>query len=161
MGAGILPLSYHNNELYLLFSKEYRNYKGKPDWRDFGGTPEKNETILQTAIREGWEESSGFLGSKSNIEKLIRKNLVTKVNNNKYTVYVVLIEYDEKLPVKFKKHFTDMYKKDKSKICKNGFYEKSELRWIKVKNIYKHMDMFTSWYKPIVKKIYQKLNNKN
>ena len=161
MGGGILPLSYHNNELYLLFSKEYNDYRGKPDWRDFGGTPEKNETTKQTAIREGWEESSGFLGSKSDIEKLIKNNLVSVVNNNKYTVYIVLIKYDEKLPTKFKKHFTDMYKKDKTKICKNGFYEKSELRWIKVKNLHKHMDMFTSWYKPIVRKIYDKLNNKN
>ena len=68
MGAGILPITLYKNDLYLLFSKEYKNYKGHVDWRDFGGTPENNETPKQTAIREGWEESSGFLGNKKHIK---------------------------------------------------------------------------------------------
>ena len=42
------------------FQGEYIDRDGRPDWRDFGGTPENNETDIQTAVREGWEESSGF-----------------------------------------------------------------------------------------------------
>ena len=60
MGAGILPISFHNDNLYLLFSKEYIDRDGRPDWRDFGGTPENNETDIQTAVRR-IKESSGFL----------------------------------------------------------------------------------------------------
>tara|TARA_B100000963_G_C22639379_1_gene679523 strand:- start:8007 stop:8495 length:489 start_codon:yes stop_codon:yes gene_type:complete len=157
MGAGILPIAYYKDELYLLFSREYNKHKGHVDWRDFGGTPENNETDIQTAVREGWEESAGFLGNKKNIYNLIKNNLVTKVNSNKYTVYVVLIEYDKTLPKKFREHFLKMYKKDKTKIAKNGFYEKDMLKWIKVKDIKKNMWMFTSWYKILVNKIYTKL----
>lgn len=157
MGAGILPISFHNDNLYLLFSREYIDRDGRPDWRDFGGTPENNETDIQTAVREGWEESSGFLGTKKDIAKLIKNNLVSKVSNKGYTVYIVLIEYDDKLPGKFRKHFLEMLHKDKSKICKKGFYEKSELKWIKVSELKKNMHLFTKWYKHIVKKIYEKL----
>lgn len=157
MGAGILPITLYKNDLYLLFSKEYKNHKGHVDWRDFGGTPENNETPKKTAIREGWEESSGFLGNKKDIKNLIENNLVSKVTNKGYTVYIVLIDYDKNLPAKFRKHFLNMYKKDKSKINKNGYYEKSHLKWIKVSELKKNMHLFTSWYKEIVKKIYKKL----
>jgi D-alanyl-D-alanine carboxypeptidase len=157
MGAGILPIAYYKNNLYLLFSREFNKYKGHVDWRDFGGTPENNETDLQTAVREGWEESSGFLGNKKDIHNLIKNNLVTTVSNNKYKVYVVLVEYDSTLPKKFREHFLKMFNKDKTKIAKNGFYEKDMIKWLKVKDLKKNMWMFTSWYKIIVKKIYDKL----
>ena len=157
MGAGILPVAYYKDELYLLFSREYNKYKGHVDWRDFGGTPENNESDIQTAVREGWEESAWFLGNKKNIHNLIKNNLVIKVKNKKYTVYVVLIEYDKTLPKKFREHFLKMYKKDKAKIAKNGFYEKDMLKWVKIKDIKKNMWMFTSWYKILVNRIYTKL----
>ena len=157
MGAGILPVSVYKNNLYLLFSREHTLYKGRYEWRDFGGTPENNETNMQTAIREGWEESSGFLGSKNNIKNLIKNNLITKVSSGGYTVYLVLIEYDKELPRKFRKHFMNMYKKDKSKICKNGFYEKDKLKWIKITDLKKNMGLFRNWYKKLVNKIYHKL----
>ena len=157
MGAGILPVSVYKNNLYLLFSREHTLYKGRYEWRDFGGTPENNETVMQTAIREGWEESSGFLGSKLDIKKLIKNNLITKVSSNGYTVFIVLIEYDRDLPKKFRKHFMNMYRKDKSKICVNGLYEKDKLRWIKVTDIKKNMGLFRNWYKKLVNKIYDKL----
>ena len=37
----------------------------------FGGKKEeKNETIKETAIRECYEESNGFIGTKHNIKKV-------------------------------------------------------------------------------------------
>lgn len=157
MGAGILPIAEHNGYEYLLFSREYEKQKGKVDWRDFGGTPEKNETIKETAIREGWEESAGFLGSKNKIKSLIKNKLVKKVITKTYTIYVVRIKYDEELPKKFRENFKKMYKKDKSKICKNGFYEKDMLKWIRLDKLPNHRYLFLPWYKKIVKQIYQKL----
>ena len=64
MAAGILPIAENNGHKYLLFSREFIKRKGKEDWRDFGGHRENNETKEQTAIREGWEETSGFLGTE-------------------------------------------------------------------------------------------------
>ena len=67
MGAGILPITINpdNNNIYFLLSREQINSDTDPGlWSDFGGTREKGETKLDTAIREGWEESNGFLGTK-------------------------------------------------------------------------------------------------
>ena len=83
MGAGILPVATHKNSIYLLFSKEYQlKNKNKIDWRDFGGGKEGNETIKETAIREAWEESDGFLGSKKDIKHLIDNHLFTIKTNS-------------------------------------------------------------------------------
>lgn len=154
MGAGILPITLHHDELYLLFSKEYSNDKGFMDWRDFGGTQENNETPQRTAIREGWEESSGFLGSKKEIENLIKYNLVYKVHDKRYTIFIVCIDYDNSLPSKFRRHFLKMYNKDRSQICKNGLYEKSHLKWLKVSELKQNLHMFLPWYQHFVIKIY-------
>ena len=52
MGAGILPVAKFKNKIYFLFASELSDNK----WSDFGGKQEKNETIYNTAIREGYEE---------------------------------------------------------------------------------------------------------
>merc|ERR1711965_946954 len=106
------------------------------DWRDFGGTPEKKET----AIREGWEETMGFLGNKKAIKELIEKHTVYVIKKGKYTTYVVEINMTKKhweLPKRFRKHYMVMYNKDKSKISKHGLYEKDKLMWLKLENLKK------------------------
>ena len=154
MGAGILPIAEFKGHEYLLFSREYSKINGKFDWRDFGGTPENDETIEETAIREGWEESAGFLGSKNNIKNLVKNKLIKKITTKIYTTYVVRIKYDKELPKKFREHFKKMYNKDKSKICKNGFYEKDMLKWIRVDKLKKNNHLFLPWYSKIVKQLY-------
>ena len=62
MGAGILPVALHHDKIFFLFGKENKN-ADTPGWSDFGGGKEKGERPLTTAIREGYEELSGFLGS--------------------------------------------------------------------------------------------------
>ena len=57
--SGIIPLMIdHEGNTYVLLglSKEER-----PVWADLGGRAEKDETTLQTAIREYTEESRGVL----------------------------------------------------------------------------------------------------
>ena len=76
MGSGILPIVIKDGDLYFLFSRESMYRNKTEDWRDFGGTPEKKETTKETAIREGWEESMGFLGDKKNIKQLIKNHTV-------------------------------------------------------------------------------------
>ena len=159
MGAGILPVAFFKGDIYFLFSRENMYKNTKIDWRDFGGTPEKNETIKQTAIREGWEETMGFFGNKADISKLIKDNTqyISKIHK-KYTVFVVDVKMDKTLPKRFRQHYLEMYNKDISKISKNGFYEKDTLKWIKLGNLKRNKHLFTSWYYPIVTDIFDFFN---
>ena len=72
MGASILPISVHNGKIYFLFGKE-RDVDETPGWSDFGGGNESGESYLDTAIREGSEELTGFLGGVADIRKLLKK----------------------------------------------------------------------------------------
>lgn len=163
MGGGVLPVAHYKGHFYFLFSKEYqKTAKKKIDWRDFGGTTEKNETFKQTAIREAWEESNGFLGSKKDIKFLIENRCLYKIKTpNKYLLYIVLINYDKTLPKRFKNAFDKIKKTHPEKLAKDGFYEKEKVKWIKLENIKYHMKKFQPWYKKIVKKIIVAFNNSN
>ena len=160
MGAGILPVAFYNNSFYFLFSREYQlKNKKKVDWRDFGGKKENNETNKQTAIREGWEESDGFLGTQKDIKDLIEKKTFYKLKTKNYFIYIVNIPYDKTLPSRFKKKFDKIAKSNPEKLAKHGFFEKDKLKWIKLENLPKHMDKFQPWYKKIVKEIYYVFKN--
>ena len=74
MGAGILPIAKHANKLYFLLALEVSDKK----WSDFGGKSNKNESIYETAIREGYEETNGFFGNKREFKKLVDNNYVLK-----------------------------------------------------------------------------------
>ena len=52
-----------------------------------------------------------------------------------------------------------MYKKDKTKICKDGFYEKDKLKWIRVDKLPYHYPIFLPWYRKIVKQIHKNLSS--
>ena len=111
MGAGVLPFAIHKGHIYFLFSREYINANVDPGlWSDiFGGKEEKNETVKETAIRECYEESNGFMGSKHNIKKLINNSL-TDISIDYYKTYLVNIDYDKDLPDKFRKDFLNTKK---------------------------------------------------
>jgi len=159
MGAGILPVAFFKGDIYFLFSRETMDRNKCVDWRDFGGTPENNETPRQTAIREGWEETMGFFGNKTAISKLIKdKTIYISKIHKKYHVYVVEVKMDKTLPKRFRQHYLEMYNKDKSKLSKNGFYEKDKLKWIKLGNLKRNKHLFTSWYYPIVLDIFDFFN---
>jgi len=159
MGGGILPVAIVKGKLYFLFSREWNKSKDDPGkWSDFGGSREKNETYKQTAIREGYEESSGFLGSKKNIKSLVENKLITSITFNGYTTYIVLIKYDKTLPNRFRKKFIDTLK-SKPELVKqhNGLYEKDMLKWYSYDDMKKKFTSFRPWYRNIVKQILQNL----
>lgn len=91
MGAGLLPTAIHNNKLYFLFGKENKYEDTSPGWADFGGGTDNNETLLETSIREGTEELTGFIGSSNDIKQMIKKSgtyNVDYVNPNKNSGYI-------------------------------------------------------------------------
>jgi len=130
MGGGILPLAIHNGNAYFLLGKE--NYS--KEWSDFGGGREKGETSFQTAVREGTEELSGFLGSQKHIEDVVKKNLISKLEapNKTYTTFVFLTQYDPNLPKYFNNNFRFMKRMTPNLVKEsNGLLEKSEIKWVR------------------------------
>lgn len=51
----------------MLLAKESYDHT----WSGFGGRAEKGENELDTAVREGWEESMGFLGNRDDLRKML------------------------------------------------------------------------------------------
>ena len=84
MGAGILPVTIIKGSIIFLLGREQNtNY-----WCDFGGSSNNEESIFNTAIREGYEELDGFLGNQKQLDKLVTNNLVKHCNTNRYTTFL-------------------------------------------------------------------------
>ena len=158
MGGGILPMAYKNNKMYFLFSRETIDGTDDPGkWSDFGGGKEKKETYIQTAIREGWEESAGFLGDIADIKNLVKNHKLARISSNGYVTYVVEIPFDSKLPGKFQKHYKKVKKIHPQLIYqRNGLFEKDKLMWLPLNKLKHNLHRFRPWYKGIVKLIITK-----
>ena len=155
MGGGALPVAYNkkNKKVYLLFGKEneYLN-KDSPGWSDFGGGEKPGESALDTALREGCEELNGFFGCEGDIKRLVKDNLVTSLNHERYTTFLFQIDYDENLPV----YFNNNYKFLKSHVnnlvrhSTNGLFEKSHIKWMTFDDLRKERETFRSYYRNVV-----------
>jgi hypothetical protein len=153
MGAGILPCTIHNNKLYFLFGKENK-YADTPGWSDFGGGKDNNETPIQTALREGTEEFTGFLGDEKDIKKLLKAG-VYKIEFNPgsssgsiYTMHIFPMEYDAKLPMYYNNNQRFLQKKMSTKLMKESkVFEKSEIKWMSLDDICKHKTKFRKYFK--------------
>ena len=155
MGGGILPVAIHKGTVLFLFSREWIKAQEDPGkWSDFGGSKEKKESYKDTAIREGWEESSGILGSKKTIENLIKYKTLKYITTRGYRTYVVLIDYDKMLPKKFRTKFLNILETKPRLVTKHdGLYEKDMLQWVPFEDLKENLNMFRPWYKNVVKLI--------
>src|SRR5210317_1550948 len=100
MGAGILPFTIHKGKVLFLFGRENKDkytsdISKKGMWSDFGGSRDGVETYKQTAIREGFEETSGFLGDENHITQLIDEKCVKEIEHHKYKTFVVYVPYND------------------------------------------------------------------
>lgn len=156
IGAGILPMAINEGKVYFLFSRERASetFKEAGMWSDFGGKDEKGETPMATAIREGYEESSGLLGTIKDIIFLVKKKCVKQILIEKYKTFVVLIDYDPELPAKFKEDYTIVNENFPKFVKKdNGYYEKDRLKWIEKKKLKKNLKIMRPWYKKVVEQL--------
>lgn len=155
MGGSILPVTLHNGKIYFLFGKE-RDIDENPGWSDFGGGTDKGETFLQTAIREGGEELTGFLGSDSDIRKMLNKYGTYNIDYNSegyntYRCHIFPIQYDELLPHYYNNNQKFLQKRLDPKIIKNTkIFEKTQIKWISFDDIKKHHNDFRSFYKNVI-----------
>ena len=155
MGGSILPATIHNGKLYFLFGKE-RAIDENPGWGDFGGGTDKGETFLQTAIREGGEELTGFLGSNADVKKMLSKYGTYNIDYNSegystYRCHIFPMTYDEFLPHYYNNNQRFLQKRLDKKVIKDSkIFEKVEIKWFSVSDIKKHHNEFRSFYKNIV-----------
>lgn len=163
MGGSILPVTIHNNKIYFLFGKE-RDSDENPGWSDFGGGTDKGETFIQTAIREGGEELTGFLGTDNDLRKMLNKygtfNIDYKSEGySTYRCHIFPMEYDEMLPHYYNNNQQFLQKRlDKKVIRDTKIFEKTQIKWFSFDDIKKHHNEFRSFYKNIVNQI---LENKS
>lgn len=129
MWVGVLPYARNiEGQYYFLLGKEH-NVDGWYDsgkWAHFAGGLDPGEDIRDGAVREAYEESMGFLGTRADKAKLNDDNLV-RVSDS-ICVYLIEIDYNPNLP----KLFSDVYHyflEAGVRTDKEGFFEKVEIGW--------------------------------
>ena len=164
MGAGILPTSIYNGKIYLLFGKENRFEDSASGYSDFGGGTDNNETYLQTAIREGTEELTGFLGSETYLKQMLKKKgylpIDYKVDGySNYRCHLFPFQYDEKLPFYYNNNQLFLQKHlDPSIIKKTKIFEKERIEWFCIDDLMKRKKEFRSYFQNIIDVIYREKN---
>jgi hypothetical protein len=155
MGAGILPTCIHKNKLYFLFGKEHE-YCDTPGWSDFGGGTDDHETFIQTAIREGGEELTGFLGSDLDLSKMLKRNGTFNIDYNSnghstYRMHIFKMNYDEALPYYYNNNQRFLQKRlDPAIIKRTKIFEKAQIRWICIDKLPRMRKEFRKYFQDIV-----------
>jgi hypothetical protein len=159
MGAGILPTTIHNGTLYFLFGKENK-YADTPGYSDFGGGTDNNESFFKTAVREGGEELTGFLGSDKELTKMLKKhgtyNIDWSTSGQKpYRLHIFPMEYNLELVKYYNNNQRFLQKNlDPSVIQKVKIFEKGEIEWFSLADMKRRKKEFRSYFQEIVDRIY-------
>ena len=156
MGAGILPSTIHNRKLYFLFGKEGKYEDSAPGFSDFGGGTDNDESFLETAVREGGEELTGFLGNDNDIHKMLSKcgtyNIDYKTDGHKtYRMHIFPFEYNEMLPHYYNNNQRFLQKRLDPKVLKTSkIFEKAEIKWVCINDLKKMRPQFRSYFQNII-----------
>jgi hypothetical protein len=155
MGAGILPVTIHNNKLHFLFGKENKFEKSAPGFSDFGGGSELKESYIQTAVREACEETTGFFGSEKDILRILNKAGQYHIDvTETYRMFLFPIKYDPMLVVYYNNNQKFIQKRlDESVIKTSKIFEKAEMRWICIDDLLKNRNKFRHYFVPILDKL--------
>jgi 8-oxo-dGTP pyrophosphatase MutT (NUDIX family) len=160
MGAGILPATILNNELYFLFGKENQFETSAPGFSDFGGGTDPGETYFQTAIREGSEELTGFLGDQKDLKKMLKQtgtyNIEHATPNVKkiYSMFIFPMEYDPKLVYYYNNNQRFLQKRlEPEVIKKTKIFEKAEIRWISVREMVQKKSIFRPFFLNMIERL--------
>jgi len=161
VAGSILPVTIHNNKLFFLFGKENELEKSAKGWSDFGGGCEKSETPYITAIREGSEELTGFLGNKNELKELIKKNGGTyNIEHNKYHIHIFYLKYDKNLPKYYNQNHDFLWNRmDTQMLSKTRLFEKIEINWFSIEDMKKNKKKFRNFYQEIVEIFLNDIDN--
>ena len=162
-GSSILPVAFYKGTLYFLFGKENPLEDSAPGFSDFGGGVEPGETEFETAIREGGEELTGFLGDGEQIRNYIKTignpYVITKSDpENAYTVHIIPLKYDPMLPVYYNNNHEFLWKHMDHKVLGDTkLFEKIEIAWFSEEDLRKRMSEYRPFYQEVVKLIIKKI----
>lgn len=159
VGSSILPVAIRNRTLYFLFGKENPIEDTAKGFSDFGGRNEPGESLYETAVREGAEELTGFLGHGKKLQSLIRKHgKIFKINqNDQYHVHIFLMDYDENLPRYYNDNHRYLWEKMKKNVLNESkLFEKIEIEWFTAKMMRDRLGEFRPFYREIVDTILKK-----
>jgi 8-oxo-dGTP pyrophosphatase MutT (NUDIX family) len=148
MGAGILPTCIYKGKLYFLFGKENK-YNDTPGFSDFGGGTDNNESHIQTAIREGTEELTGFLGSKAELSKMLSRAFYIDFPHS-YRTFIFKYNYNPFLEIYYNNNQKFLQKKLSPSLIKSSkIFEKSEIRWFCIDELAKSKRLFRSFFRDL------------
>ena len=155
MGASVLPVTVHNGKVFLLFGKE-RDIDSNPGWSDFGGGTDKGETFMETAVREGGEELTGFIGSSDDIRKLLKKYGTVNVDYQSkgystYRCHIFPMAYDEKLPFYYNNNQRFLQKRLNPAVIRDTkIFEKTQIQWFDIEELARRRNEFRDFYRNII-----------
>ena len=153
VAASILPVAFHKGKLYFLFGKENEMEDSSRGFSDFGGGVEKGESIMDTALREGSEELSGFLGDSNAIKGLLSNGIYTLTHGD-YHIHIFVMGYDANLPIYFTNHHKFVWERMDKKVLNNSkFFEKQEIRWFSIQDMRKNISQFRDFYQDMIRLI--------
>jgi hypothetical protein len=150
MGAGLLPVAKLPDGQYV-FLMGLEEDDGL--WSDFGGGSQGKETPLNTALREGYEELSGFFGSVADLRHLVKTRLIQKVVVDTYTTFLFEVPYLAELPFYFANNHAFIKKQLPAIVGKNGLYEKKAVRWFTAAELMKEQKKFRPFYRLVIQQI--------
>ena len=159
MGAGILPTTIYNNQLYFLFGKENKYEDTAHGFADFGGGTDRKESFLDTAIREGTEELTGFLGSMSDLRRKLKKTGTFTIDYHTdgyspYRTHLFPMIYDPALPYYYNNNQRFLQKRLDPKVIQHSkIFEKEEIRWVSLNDLNKMRKKFRYFFLPIIDQI--------
>jgi len=159
MGAGILPCAIHKGKLYFLFGKENKFEDSAKGFSDFGGGTDDKESFLETAIREGSEELTGFLGSEKQLKQMLIQHGTFIIDYNcathsTYRTHIFPFEYDDALPFYYNNNQQFLQKRLNPSIYKNSkLFEKAEIKWMCIDELCRSRKIFRSFFRNIIDSI--------
>lgn len=177
VAGSILPVAWHGGKLMFLFGKECNMEDSARGWSDFGGGCEdchasdsvgaRTRKVFNTAVREGVEETTGFLGTITSIQ-----NKLTRANRNKklyqymslthdtYTIYFMPMKYDANLPTYYNDNHQLIWNNlNRKYINKTKLFEKIKVDWFSEEDMRRRRSEFRGFYREIVDRILAKVDN--
>ena len=165
--AGILPYTVQVVRgrpilLFLLSRERLRIESGNKDkgmWSDFGGGRHANETTVEAAAREAYEESGGLLGSEEALREAIDNSpLILRASGGYYT-FLVRAPYDKLLPTYFENFHATIETNFPGLVAEdNGFFEKDLLKWVSLDDLIHNQVPIRPHYMSIIRQLAKKCN---
>lgn len=155
VGSSILPACVHKGKLYFLFGKE-NSLADTPGWSDFGGGVDPGESIYDTAMREGGEELTGFLGGEDELRSLIKRSggvykIVPGSEGSSYNIHIFNMPYSPDLPKFYNANHDFLWKRmDKKFLNDTKLFEKIEIQWFSLSDMKKKRNQFRSFYREFI-----------